>query len=140
MIEYLEHQSIDSSHEVWDSVETFSWRRREEEPPMSSIGLDKLDISSDSKLRQVVDNRIFPNLKHSFKLYSAARYPQYTNFTCGFKDLLDYIYVESDRWETIYIAPFPSYEDLIEHIALPNEFYPSDHLAVVVDIIWKDND
>jgi hypothetical protein len=78
-----------------------------------------------------------PVLTHNLQLYSAAGFPPYTNFTGGFKDLLDYIYVEKDRFEVTRVAPFPSLEQLVENVALPSEVFPSDHIAVAVDLKLK---
>ena len=52
---------------------------------------------------------------------SAAGYPQYTNFTSGFRDLLDYVFVETAA-RVARVAPFPGEQELREHTALPSRF------------------
>ena len=80
---------------------------------------------------------IFPSLlKLPFPLFSAAGYPKYTNYVGGFKDLLDYIFVSENDFSVVGVAPFPSESVLSEETALPSSCFPSDHLAVVVDLNW----
>lgn len=67
-------------------------------------------------------------------LTSAAGYPAFTNYTAGFKDLLDYVYVPQ-RVLVAAVAPFPDEDVLRAHTALPSPLFPSDHLAVVVDLV-----
>ena len=80
---------------------------------------------------------IFPSLlKLPSPLFSAAGYPKYTNYVGGFKDLLDYIFVSENDFSVVGVAPFPSESVLSEETALPSSCFPSDHLAVVVDLNW----
>ena len=76
-------------------------------------------------------------LEHQQKFISAAGTPQFTNYTQGFKDCLDYIFIEEEMLEVEQVIPFPSEEELSQHIALPNIVFPSDHVAVVVDLKWR---
>ena len=34
-------------------------------------------------------------------------------------------------------APFPTEEDVTKYVAMPNEFMPSDHVAIACDLEWK---
>ena len=77
------------------------------------------------------------SLSHQPTFISAAGCPQYTNYTTGFKDCLDYIFIEKNSLEVEQVVPFPSEEELGLHTALPNIAFPSDHVAVVVDLKWK---
>ena len=76
-------------------------------------------------------------LKHDQTFSSAAGYPKYTNYTLGFKDCLDYIWIERDAMEVKQVVPFPSDEELSMHVALPNIVFPSDHVPVIVDLKFK---
>ena len=76
-------------------------------------------------------------LKHDPIFVSAAGYPKYTNYTQGFKDCLDYVWIEKDAVEVKQVVPFPSEEELAMHIALPNIVFPSDHVPVIVDLQFK---
>jgi len=76
-------------------------------------------------------------LEHDQKFVSASGTPKFTNYTQGFKDCLDYIFIEEGLLEVDQVIPLPSEEELSQHIALPNIVFPSDHVAVVVDLKWK---
>ena len=78
-------------------------------------------------------------LSHNFGLTSACGPLRYTNYVGGFNDTLDYIYVEDARLEPRQVIPMPDHEDVVRHVALPNIVFPSDHLALVCDIAWKDS-
>jgi len=71
------------------------------------------------------------------KFISACGTPKYTNYTQGFKDCLDYIFIEDGMFEVEQVIPLPSEEELSQHIALPNIVFPSDHVAIVADLKWK---
>ena len=77
------------------------------------------------------------SVEHSFKLGSACGAPAFTNYTVGFKDCLDYIFYETDKMGVQQVVPFPSEEELAQHVALPNVMFPSDHVAVVGDLAFK---
>lgn len=107
--------------------------------PHSSKNLTRQEIRSQPtpnypKLSPDQPGISLPNLTHDLKLFSAAGFPLYTNYTKAFKDILDYIYIEKDRFTVSRIAPFPSDSILSENTALPSQIFPSDHLAVAVDI------
>ncbi|XP_050675790.1 2',5'-phosphodiesterase 12 [Leptidea sinapis] len=70
-------------------------------------------------------------------LGSAAGTPQYTNFTEGFAECLDYIFYDKNNLEVEQVIPFPSVEELTQHKALPSIVFPSDHIAVVSDLRYK---
>jgi 2',5'-phosphodiesterase len=131
-IEYLERGYIGSDHPVWLTVNDFRWGQRMEGHPdddKDAVGATEdevVDLSSAADL--------LPCLSHSLNLTSAAGYPPYTNFTSTFKDVLDYIFIPRDDFEAVRVAPFPSFDQLSQHTALPSIVFPSDHIAVVVDI------
>ncbi|XP_013422110.1 2',5'-phosphodiesterase 12 [Lingula anatina] len=76
-------------------------------------------------------------LRHDFNFTSACGFPRYTNYVGGFEGCLDYIYIESDYFQVSKVIPLPSHEEITQHGALPNQCFPSDHLALVCDITWK---
>ena len=93
------------------------------------IGADHSDWRS-----QEGENVVGLELNHQPFFTSAAGYPKYTNYTQGFKDCLDYIWLEKSKFEVTQVVPFPSDEELELYTALPNIVFPSDHIALVVDV------
>ncbi|QQP52135.1 2phosphodiesteraselike [Caligus rogercresseyi] len=75
------------------------------------------------------------SLSHGLSLDSGCGTPQYTNYTQAFKDCLDYIFYDKKGFLVDKVIPFPATEELGE--ALPNVYFPSDHLACIVDLKWK---
>lgn len=59
-----------------------------------------------------------------------------TNHVPGYTEQLDYIFFDADSFSIASSLPTPRPDDLPGH--LPNEFFPSDHLAVVYDLEWRD--
>lgn len=50
---------------------------------------------------------------------------------------MDYIFIEKGKMSVCNIVPFPKDEELLIYEGLPNDVYPSDHLALVVDLQMK---
>ncbi len=89
-----------------------------------------------------------PELSHTLHLQSAVdnqgirsdrpeSYRYYTNYTADFKDILDYIYIDSDNLTPLLVHPFPSEAELSRAIAIPSDIFPSDHIAIVTDLQYK---
>eukprot|EP00794_Sanderia_malayensis_P005934 gene5934-6620_t len=78
------------------------------------------------------------DLEHDFKLFSACGFPEFTNYVVGFKDTLDYILPDSLQLKVDSFVPFPNKEVVSLHTALPSVVAPSDHLALVCNLSWKD--
>jgi len=55
----------------------------------------------------------------------------YTNYTSGYKALLDYVWYQRDHWQVVGQLPQPTPEQMAGFV--PNARFPSDHLAVVYD-------
>lgn len=67
---------------------------------------------------------------HAFSLLCSAdnlRTP-FTNYTSGYKALLDYVWIEPAALEVIGNVPVPSEDEIGSFI--PSPAFPSDHLAV----------
>lgn len=96
------------------------------------IGADCIDWASnkDEEMKDV-------SLSHSLPLASAYGTPEYTNFTEGFAGCLDYIFYQHDQLDIAQVVPLPSTEELQQHVALPSVVFPSDHVALVADVSWK---
>ncbi|XP_015510986.2 2',5'-phosphodiesterase 12 [Neodiprion lecontei] len=77
------------------------------------------------------------SLSHDMSFASACGTPEYTNFTKGFADCLDYIYYQTDRLQVEQVIPMPSTEELTEYTALPSVVFPSDHISICADLKWN---
>lgn len=73
-------------------------------------------------------------LEHNLQLFSGCGQPMYTNFTVGFQDTLDYIFVDHSYFGEAEVIPFPSHEEVTANIALPSYTFPSDHIALACDL------
>ena len=93
------------------------------------IGSDHMDWRS-----QEGEEVIGLELNHEPIFKSAAGTPKYTNYTLGFKECIDYCWIEKSKLAVTQVVPFPSEEELSQFDALPNIVFPSDHIAVVVDL------
>ena len=49
-------------------------------------------------------------------------------------ELLDWIYVDSDKLSVEQVVPMPDHEDVVAHSGLPSPVFPSDHIALVCDL------
>lgn len=78
-----------------------------------------------------------PVLTHRLGLVSAGGYPEFSNFTPSFQQLLDYVMVQDRHFEVLRAAPCPGSEVLSEFTALPSAVIPSDHISIVVDLKFK---
>ena len=77
------------------------------------------------------------DIQHDFHLVDTCSPLPYTNYTVGFKAVLDYIFVDSDLLTIKNVVQLPSHEEVAEHTALPSICFPSDHLALVCELKWK---
>ncbi|KAG2484240.1 hypothetical protein HYH03_016975 [Edaphochlamys debaryana] len=59
----------------------------------------------------------------------------YTNYTSGYKALLDYVWYEEQALRVVGAVPIPSEAEIGSFIPSPS--FPSDHLAVVYDMEWR---
>lgn len=74
------------------------------------------------------------DLTQPYKMQSACGTPKYTNYTVGFKECLDYIFYQTDKFAVTKVVEMPSDEDLEAHIAIPSVLFPSDHVAIVAEL------
>ena len=77
-------------------------------------------------------------LRHSFQFQNVTGTSGYTNFTQGFRGLLDYIFIGADWLEAKRVVPLPSHAEVTECVALPSIYFPSDHLALIADLKWRE--
>ncbi|XP_070569678.1 2',5'-phosphodiesterase 12-like [Ptychodera flava] len=77
-------------------------------------------------------------LQHNFEFRSACGIPDYTNYVAGFKAAIDYIFIDRN-FDVLQVIPMPTDDELSLHTALPSVVFPSDHIALVVDLAWSSN-
>lgn len=77
------------------------------------------------------------DLKHSLHFSNSCGTRYATNVTLGWTGVIDYIFIDSDCLTTQRVFPLPPAEQLTEHVALPSVNFPSDHVALVADLIWR---
>ena len=123
--------TVDVSVSAEQCIEESSGSRETYGSPVKTTGhsavIEKASVTDNSGIS-------LPCLTHDLNLYSAAGFPEYTNYTKAFKDTLDYIFVEENHFIVKRIAPFPDTATLMKDVALPSRVFPSDHLAVAVDL------
>lgn len=78
------------------------------------------------------------SLSQPIKMRSACGTPQFTNYTVGFKECLDYIFYQSDMLSVEKSVEMPAEEELNSHLAIPSVVFPSDHVAIVADLKFID--
>ena len=86
------------------------------------------------------DLTIIPDLETPFQLTNAYVDALYTNFVPEFKEIVDYIFFSGECLTLCQTAPIPPPDALIQNVALPNAAYPSDHVSLAADFIWKVRD
>ncbi|KAK9879423.1 hypothetical protein WA026_006490 [Henosepilachna vigintioctopunctata] len=96
-----------------------------------SVPEDFIDYKSNAE--EAVKNL---KLEQNIPLASACGTPQFTNFTSGFADCLDYIFYQTNNLKVTQVVPLPSNEELTQNTALPSIVFPSDHIALISDIQW----
>lgn len=73
-------------------------------------------------------------LTQPFKMVSATGNENVTNFTVGFKECIDYIFIQNDKFNVTKTIEMPSKEDLEAHLAIPSVTFPSDHIAILAEL------
>lgn len=94
---------------------------------MTEGSVPKTFIDWNSKKEEAVSG---VDLKQSFNMLSACGTNIKTNFTVGFKECIDYIFYQSDKFTVTKVIEMPSEEDLEAHTAIPSVSFPSDHIAI----------
>ena len=72
-----------------------------------------------------------------YENYCEKGFPDFTNYTPGYKGTLDHI-LYSDGLATISLGKIPSKEDFKHISGIPNRDYPSDHLPLIAELAFID--
>lgn len=75
-------------------------------------------------------------LMHSLELATHVCLP-FTNCIQTFECVLDYVFYEQDAFELKKVIPLPSEQVIKQNVALPSEFFPSDHLPIIFEMDFK---
>ncbi|KAM9364312.1 2',5'-phosphodiesterase 12 [Pholidichthys leucotaenia] len=70
-------------------------------------------------------------------LLSACGQPEYTNYVGGFQGCLDYIFIQPNHMKVKQVIPLPTHQEVTTYSALPSVTHPSDHIALVCDLLWS---
>lgn len=65
------------------------------------------------------------------------REPEFTNFTEKFQGTLDYVFFTRDSLQPLRVLGLPDRALLTAQVALPNEVFPSDHLALCTEFTYR---
>ncbi|PRD32059.1 UNVERIFIED_CONTAM: Pde12 [Trichonephila clavipes] len=84
-------------------------------------------------------NNVKTIIKHNLCLDTACGTPEYTNYTQDFHGCLDYIFYSKNNLEVTDVVPMPNHEHVTAQVALPNDYFPSDHIALVCTLQWKNS-
>ena len=77
------------------------------------------------------------DLSHGLRFSNSCGTRYATNVTLGWTGVIDYIFVDSNHLRTQRVIPMPPVEQLTQHVALPSVNFPSDHIALVADLMWR---
>ncbi|CAI9718258.1 Hypothetical predicted protein [Octopus vulgaris] len=89
------------------------------------------------KLNGSTDSILGMNLNHFLSLSSGCGYPVYTNYVGGFNATLDYIFYDNTCFDVAEVVPLPDDSEVVLHTALPSVVFPSDHIAQICTLKWK---
>jgi CCR4-NOT transcription complex subunit 6 len=102
-----------------------------------NIEEDDMAIIICGDFNSLPESQVYLNLSESFKSVNHKNEPEFTNFTKEFQGTLDYIFLNS-KLKVNQILENVSTEKLKNEIALPNSYFPSDHLAVYCEVIFNE--
>lgn len=135
MCELIQHivfrGEIPSCDSVWQGIADFRWSHRQDGDQARRNPLD-VDSSKD-------DFAAAPHITHDFSFLNVAPTEEkyYTNYTPGFKDVLDYIFIDKEQLEVAFPPSIATEDELSAEIAIPSSLFPSDHIPLVTDIRFK---
>ena len=78
-------------------------------------------------------------LRCPLQLHNLSGHPAFTSYVPHCKATLDYIFAGGDFVREAFV-PMPKASDIDVYTGVPCVVYPSDHLAVVLDVKWNCNE
>lgn len=85
----------------------------------------------------------FTEMTHHLVLdsaYNPIGEPQYTNYTGHFVGVLDYVWYSRNHLRGISVLDVNEEHDLCKETALPNSELSSDHICLMAELCWVDED
>lgn len=117
VMKLLLNRFVDSGDEdTWKHLCTYEWEE---------------GAAGDVKHVSSIDLEYPPSFPQLISAYEKA--PEFTHFIECFAATLDYI-LTSSNFEVLRSASTLSFDDMQQHVAMPNEFMASDHLSLVADL------
>lgn len=94
-----------------------------------------IDFDPCGILRVMMPVRNTLNIDNAYSILNAE--PQYTNYTDNYKGVLDYIFISTQSIKVTSCLLVPSEYRLrgIRDTTIPNMSFPSDHIALCIDIV-----
>jgi mRNA deadenylase 3'-5' endonuclease subunit Ccr4 len=117
VMELLLNRFVDAGNEeTWKHLCTYEWEE--------GAGGDLKHVNS-------IDLEYPASFPQLMSAYESA--PEFTHFIECFAATLDYI-LASSNFQVLRSASTLSFDDMAEHVAMPNEFMASDHISLVADL------
>ena len=152
VVEYLSTGKLIAGLSEFESGSSFRWGDRtywnelkrdqieeaENNVPQNPLKRQKLGngrIMWGSEMADVAGDSVWPVLRHELHLESACRIPPYTNFVAGFQGTLDWIFSTRGAFRVKGYLKVPPEDAIRAEVALPSSTFPSDHVALVCDLI-----
>jgi len=137
-VHLLSEGTVQPKHpRCWRFLNSYQWEGSAEDTDVKPI-FDRDETAVPPSVPTISLSPSFPVLA-----LGCTEMPDFTNFAKGFIETLDYIFVSTpskkDRFgfRSSKSAPMPSRDLVSQYVAMPNEFMPSDHVAVACDLKWQ---
>lgn len=117
-MDYVFNGTVSELHEEWKAV-------------AASAAVDE----NNDKIQGLINGLNYdPSIAHSFYFENGSDSTHFTTFTPNFVDTLDYILYSRDKLQSF--NPMPMFERTQVMPGLPNQYFPSDHVAIGCDFRW----
>jgi mRNA deadenylase 3'-5' endonuclease subunit Ccr4 len=92
----------------------------------------------DDKQKDLISNETAEELMHTLQLFAFTNVP-FTHCCSTFECVIDYVFFENEIFNLKKVLPFPPVDELKKNVALPSEFVPSDHIPVIIELEFNNN-
>ena len=139
-------------HSAWKHLDTFSWEEEDHGEARTSEGTTTTPTamsSSTTAAAAATTTRTPPTIRlsDSFPILKSgyAEFPVFTHYILDFCGTLDYILSSQPSETEPYglvcekCAPMPSKAEIEKYVAMPSEYWPSDHVSLLCDFKFQSN-